>query len=68
MKSIIKVCNMRTAQDVSSIRKAISGLEGIVACQIAKDRGEVDVVYDNHCISEENIVEAIEDLGYTASI
>ncbi|MCY6370264.1 heavy-metal-associated domain-containing protein [Clostridium ganghwense] len=66
MKSLIKVSNMRTAKDVGKIRTALGNLEGIVACQIKKEKGEVDIVYDNYFISIDKIYDLLEDMGYTA--
>lgn len=65
MKSVLKVCNMKTMVDVSNIRKAISKNQGIIACHISSEKGEVNVVYDDYFISLDDLVECIEDLGYT---
>ena len=65
MKSVLKVCNMRTLDDVNNIRKAISSNEGVVACQISKEKQEVSVVYDGYSLSVENLIESLEDMGYT---
>jgi Copper chaperone len=56
---------MNTLDDVNNIRKAISGNEGVVACEINREKGEVSIVYDTYFVSEEDIIESIEDLGYT---
>ena len=50
MKSVLKVCNMNTADDVNKIRKALSNNQGVVACQINKDKGEVSIVYDDYFV------------------
>ena len=65
MKSVLKVCNMRTLDDVNNIRKAISSNEGVVACQISREKQEVSVVYDGYSLSVENLIESLEDMGYT---
>ena len=65
MKSVLKVCNMNTLEDVNNVRKAIAGNEGVVACEVSREKGEVSVVYDNYFVTIENIIESIEDLGYT---
>lgn len=65
MKSVLKVLNMKTMADVSSIRKAISNNEGVIACQINSEKGEVNVVYDEYFVTLDNLIESIEDLGYT---
>lgn len=64
MKSVLKVCNMNTADDVNKIRKALSNNQGVVACQINKDKGEVSIVYDDYFVSNDQLIQSIEDLGY----
>ena len=54
MKSVVKVCNIDTIQDVNNIRKAISKNEGVVACQINKEKGEISIVYDNYFLNLDN--------------
>jgi copper chaperone len=65
MKSVLKIYNMNTLEDVNSIRKAIAKNEGVVACEISSEKGEVSVVYDSYFLKEEDIIESIEELGYT---
>ena len=65
MKSVIKVCNMSSLEDVNNIRKAIACNEGVVACEINRDKKEISVVYDNYFVELEDIIESIEELGYT---
>jgi copper chaperone len=65
MKSVLKVCNLNSLQDVNNVRTAISNNEGVVACEINKEKGEVSVVYDTYFVGIEAIIESIEDLGYT---
>ncbi|GAA0728789.1 heavy-metal-associated domain-containing protein [Clostridium malenominatum] len=65
MKSVIKVFNMKNTTDISRVRNAISNNEGIIACQINSEKGEVSVVYDDYFVSLEQIMESIENLGYT---
>lgn len=65
MKSTLKVFNMRTLNDVGSVRNAIAGNEGVIACQISKEKSEVEIVYDGRLLSEDIIIESIEELGFT---
>lgn len=65
MKSVLKVCNLNSLQDVNNVRMAISNNEGVVACEINKEKGEVSVVYDTYFVDIEKIIESIEELGYT---
>jgi len=64
MKSIFRICNMNTLQDVNKIRNAISNNEGVVACQINKEKGEVSIVYDDYFVTSDNLIQSLEDLGY----
>ncbi|AJA46221.1 copper chaperone [Clostridium pasteurianum DSM 525 = ATCC 6013] len=65
MKSILRICNMRTLKDVSLVRNSIASNEGVVACQINKDKGEIEIVYDAYSLNIDKVIEAIEDLGFT---
>ncbi|GLC30666.1 heavy-metal-associated domain-containing protein [Clostridium omnivorum] len=65
MKSVIKVGNMRTIQDVGVIRNAIANNEGVLACQVNKEKQEVDVVYDTYFVTLEDLIASLEDMGYT---
>lgn len=65
MKTSIKVLNMNSNQDINNIRMAISKNEGVIACEISKEKGEVQIVYDDYFVTEDKIIESIEDLGYT---
>ncbi len=65
MKSAIKVCSMNNIEDVNNVRRAISSHQGVVACEISQEKGEVNVVYDDYFVNLDKIIESIEDLGYT---
>lgn len=65
MKSVLKVANMKTSSDINAIREAIAENEGVIACQIIKEKQEVNVVYDKYFLSEEKLIQCLEDLGYT---
>lgn len=64
MKSVLKVCNMHTSDDVNKIRSAISSNEGVVACQINKEKREVSIVYDDYFVTNDNLIQSLENLGY----
>lgn len=65
MKSVLKICTMNSLEDVNNIRKAIASNEGVVACEISREKGEVSIVYDSYFVEIDKIIESIEDLGYT---
>lgn len=65
MKSLIKIRDMKTSEDVKKIKRAITNNEGIIACEISKDKGEVSIVFDDYFTNIDRIIEDIEELGYT---
>lgn len=65
MKSVIRVCNLNTIEDVNKVRSAISSNQGVIACQINIEKGEINVVYDNYFLTLDKIIESVEDKGYT---
>lgn len=65
MKSVLKVCNINSLKDINSIRQAVAKHEGVVACQISKEKGEISVVYDDYFVKVDEIIESVEDIGYT---
>lgn len=65
MKSVVKVCNINNVNDVNKIRSAVSAEQGVIACQISMEKGEISVVYDDYFLNINKIIEAIEDTGYT---
>lgn len=65
MKSSIKILNMKTVQDIKRVKEAIASNEGIVACEINNEKGEVNIIYDDYFINLDRIIESIEDFGYT---
>lgn len=64
MKSSIKVYNLNTSKDISTIRNIIINEEGIVACEINKAKKEIQIVYDKLTVSLEHIINLIEISGY----
>lgn len=64
MKSVIKVINMKTQKDASSIQSAVINNEGIIAIQTSVKKNEITVIYNDMYISIDKIIGIIEDLGY----
>ena len=64
MKSLFKISSIKTLEDVSNIRNAISNMEGVIACQVNLEKEEVNVVYDDFFVKDEDLIQAIEDSGY----
>lgn len=65
MKSSFHVCNFYSSSSVGEIRRAIAKNEGIVACHIDSDSSEINVVYNEKIVSLDDIIQSVEDAGYT---
>jgi len=65
MKSVIKVYNMNTSDDISNVNVAISNNQGVIACQINSESKEIEIIYDDYFLSLDNLIESIEEAGYT---
>ena len=64
MKTILRVCDMKSSSDIAAVKNAIAQTEGIMACEINPEKKEVCVYYDNTLISEDGIIQSLENAGY----
>lgn len=64
MKSVLKVGNIFSGDDVNKIRNVVSQNEGVVACYINKENKIVEIIYDDYLLKIDDIIEDIESLGY----
>ena len=64
MKISIKIYNLNKSTDINNIRNILMSREVIVAYQINKIKKEVNIVYDNLIILEDDIINLIEMAGY----
>lgn len=64
MKSVLKVGNISSISDVNKIRNVVSQNEGVFACYINKESKVIEIIYDNYLLKIDDIIEAIESLGY----
>lgn len=67
MKAVLKVLNLRTNDDVNTIKETICKNSGVVACSVDKNRGDVSIVFDDYFITKEQMVNDLEDLGYSVT-
>lgn len=64
MKSVIKICEIKTSNDISNIQKAIASNEGVIACEVSLKRKEVQIIYDENFVNIDKIIDSIENIGY----
>ena len=65
MKAVLKVSGMNDSTDIREIQNVISEIEGIIASELALNKKEVTIIYNNMYVELESIIGRIEDLGYT---
>ena len=64
MKAVVKVSELKTLRDIDNVRQAISLNIGVIACQITKEKSEVEIIYDDKLSTIEEIIDSIENSGY----
>ena len=65
MKTVLRIANLNTNEDVISIKEVIAHSEGTIACEVNVNKKEVSIVYDDKAIALDKIIASIEELGYS---
>ena len=65
MKSLLKVSNINTNEDIINVREAIAQNEGVIACEVSLSKKEVNIVYDDKSVTIDKIISSIEEIGYS---
>ncbi len=65
MKALLKVAGLNSSNDVRKIQGAISSNAGVIASEVNLEKKEVVVIYNENYLNEENIIDSIENLGYS---
>ncbi|GAA0071963.1 hypothetical protein UT300003_34880 [Clostridium sardiniense] len=65
MKAVLKVSGMSNSTDIRKVQSAIASSEGVIASEVALEKKEVTIIYNDMYIELESIIDKIEDLGYT---
>lgn len=64
MKSLLKISNVNTNEDIIKIREALAENEGLIACEISLSKKEVNLIYDDTSVTLDKLVSSIEEAGY----
>lgn len=68
MKKKFQVTGMSCSACVAHVEKAVKGLDGVKECQVNLLSNSMTVSYDENQLKESTIIEAVEKVGYGASI
>ena len=64
MKSLVRIYNLISNEDIIKIKNQVSNYEGILACEINLNKKEVNLVYDSLSVAIYEIIASIENAGY----
>ena len=65
MKAVLKIDEMNNSKDVKKVQSAIYISEGVIASEVVLAKKEIIVIYNDFYINLENIIDKIEEAGYT---
>ncbi len=65
MKVVLKVSGINNSTDIRKVQSAIADSEGVIASEVALEKKEVTIIYNDMYVELESIIDRIEDLGYT---
>jgi len=64
MKSVYKICNIKSYKDTKIIREVIFNNFGIIASEISVTKKEITLIYNETCLNIQKVSNYIEDLVY----
>lgn len=66
MKALLKIAGLNSSNDVKKIQGAIASNAGVIASEVNLTKKEVVVIFNEVYLKEEDIIDSIENLGYTS--
>lgn len=66
LKKKLKITDMHCSSCALTIDMDLEDLEGVSKCQTSYAKGETEVEIDPNKVSDEQIIQTIKQLGYTA--
>ena len=67
MQEVYDVTGMTCAACSARVEKSVSALPGVQACSVNLLKNSMSVTYDDHALSRDGIVAAVEKAGYGAA-
>ncbi|MCR6516246.1 heavy-metal-associated domain-containing protein [Clostridium sp. LY3-2] len=65
MKALLRVAGLNSSNDVKKIQGAIASNAGVIASELNLSKKEVVVIFNELYLKEDDIIDSIENLGYT---
>ncbi|MDD3224764.1 MAG: ferredoxin [Clostridium sp.] len=64
MRSVLQICDIKTISDVINLKNSIASIQGVLACQIDKEKGEAEVIYNEHFLNLDKLIYNLEEMGF----
>lgn len=64
MRSVLQICDIKTISDVINLKNSIASIQGVLACQIDKEKGEAEVIYNEHFLNLDKLIYKLEEMGF----
>ncbi len=64
----LKIEGMHCGMCVSRIEKALNALKGVSEATVSLEKNRADVRYDSEMVKSEDMISAVEEAGYSASV
>lgn len=67
-KTILRSEDLSCPSCVSNIESTLNNMEGVHEAEVHFNTGRIEVEHDNEAVSEQNLIDAIQDTGYQAKV
>ena len=67
-KTILRSEDLSCPSCVSNIESTLNNMGGVHEAEVHFNTGRIEVEYDNEAVSEQNLIDAIQDTGYQAKV
>lgn len=64
MRSVLQICDIKTISDVMHLKNSIASIQGVLACQIDKGKGEAEVIYNEQFLNLDKLIYNLEEMGF----
>lgn len=63
-KAIFPIEGMKCGGCVKSVKKALDSLKGVKTAEVSLEKKNAEITFDETILTEEEIISAIEDIGF----
>ncbi|WP_440999301.1 heavy-metal-associated domain-containing protein [Fodinibius sp. SL11] len=67
-KTILRSDELSCPSCVSNIESTLNNMKGVQEAKVHFNTGRIEVEHDSETVSEQNLIDAIQDTGYEAKV